>query len=157
MKHKNHKLLLNILIDLSKIKIYPKVLITLDDKSLSKINFNKIKNKYNLNLYNKFEKDHQKFLEVYNECRYLLYLSSNETIGLPILEAYSYGLQTIVPNLKYSSQFISPDYLFDLDSKKEITNVIIKCLNQSQNTKNNKDFKYLKNSISIDEFVNNIL
>lgn len=158
MEHKNHKILIDTLIDLSKQNIFPKVLITLDEKSLLKINFHEIVKKYKLNFYNKFEKDQKKFMNFYKVSRYLLYLSANETIGLPILEAYSYGLKTIAPNLSYSSQFIQPDFLFDLNSKSELKKVIIDCFkNKNSNNNKTKEFKYLKNSINLDEFIKKVL
>ena len=51
MEHKNHKILIDTLIDLSKQNIFPKVLITLDEKSLLKINFHEIVKKYKLNFF----------------------------------------------------------------------------------------------------------
>ena len=146
MKHKNHKILFDILIELSKENIFPKVLLTLDQKSLKKINFNKVRDKYNLSLFNRYEPDQKRFLKIYKECKYLLYLSNNETIGLPLLEAYSYGLKTIAPDLTYSSQFIQPDYFFNINSKEELKNIILKCMHQKDHyVVGNKNFKNIKN------------
>ena len=158
MEHKNHKLLINVLIDLSKDNIFPRVLITLDKASLLKINYEEIINRHKLKLYNKYEKDQKKFLELYKQSKCLLYLSENETIGLPILEAYSSGLITIAPNLPYSSQFIEPDYVFDLNSKNDLKKLIVKILKEKiENKKKFKPFKFLNNSISFDQFIRKVL
>ena len=158
MEHKNHRLLINTLIELSKDNIFPRVLITLDKESLLKINYEEIVNRHKLKLYNNYEKNHKKFLELYKQSKCLLYLSENETIGLPILEAYSQGLITIAPNLPYSSQFIEPDYVFDLKSKTDLKELIVKILHKKIEKKNNfKPFKFLNNSISFDQFVSKVL
>ena len=47
----------------------------------------------------------RKISNIYKYCRALLYISSNETIALPILEANKYNLLIIAPKLPYSSQF----------------------------------------------------
>ncbi len=158
MEHKNHRLLIDTLIDLSNDNIFPRVLITLDKKSLLKINYEEIVNKHKLKLYNRYEKDQKKFLEIYRQSKCLLYLSTNETIGLPILEAYSYGLITIAPNLPYSSQFIEPDYVFNLNSKNDLKKLIVKILNEKlEKKKKFQPFKFLKNSISFDQFISKVL
>ena len=65
----------------------------------------------------------------------LLYISLNETIGLPIIEANKYGLFIIAPELEYSKQFINPDITFDINSEKELSLIIENCL------KNNFDIE----------------
>ena len=158
MKHKNHKLLIDILISLSKENIFPKVLLTLNSESMKKIKYDELKSKYKLKLFNIYETDQKKFLKIYSDCKYLIYLSSNETIGLPLLEAYSYGLKTIAPDLSYTSQFIKPDYLYDINSKKELKNIIVKCMHEEENKMPFiKEFKNLNNSISFDDFINKVL
>ena len=56
LKHKNHKLLFEILIELSKENIYPKILTTLEQKYLDDIRFYQLREKYNLKIDNYFEK-----------------------------------------------------------------------------------------------------
>lgn len=160
MEHKNHQLLIESLIFLSKKKIYPSVLLTLDNNSIKKLKMNYLNNKYNLKLYNYFEPEQIKFIEIYKKCKSLIYMSSNETIGLPILEAYKYGLTIIAPNLNYSQQFLTPHLLFDLNIKRDLSDVIEKFLNNNfTSTKKNliqKDL-YLNNSIKLNEFYSKIL
>lgn len=158
LKHKNHNLLFETLIQLSKENIYPKVLITLEQKYLNKINFYKYRKKYKLKIENYFEKNQKIFIDIYKRCRCLLYLSRNETIGLPILEANKYGLFTIAPDLDYSSQFIEPDFKFDINSKNELKNIIKNFLLKSPEKKNIKDYKIkIENSLDFENFLNNIL
>lgn len=158
LHHKNHKLLFDVLISLSKEKIFPRVLITLENEYFEKLKIKKIKKLYNLRIDNYFEKDQKKFLNIYKKCKSLLYLSKNETIGLPLLEANKYGLITIAPNLDYSKQFIKPDYIFDINSKSELENIVKKITNNSFIKKKNvNNFIYYSNSINFEDFVKKIL
>ena len=154
MEHKNHKMLINILILLSKKKIFPKVLFTLDPNDIKKINIEELKNKYGIKLYNYYESNQKKFIEIYKKFKSLLYISLNETIGLPIIEANKYGLFIIAPELEYSKQFINPDITFDINSEKELSLIIENCLkNNFDIEKKSKEIIILKNSITIDDFM----
>lgn len=124
MSHKNHKLLIEVLIKLSKKNLYPRVLLTLNDNEKKKLNFDYLKNKYNIKLFNFYNNDQKKFLNIYKECKALLFISSNETIGLPIIEAKEYGLFIIAPKLPYSSQFVEPNLSFDFNIKDDL----LKCI-----------------------------
>ena len=131
LNHKNHKLLFEVLISLSKEKIFPSVLLTLESQYFKKLKINKIKELFNLKIENYFEEDQRRFLNIYKKCKSLLYLSKNETIGLPLLEATKYGLITVAPTLDYSTQFIKPDFIFDINSKLELKNIIKNIINES--------------------------
>ena len=158
LKHKNHKLLFDILIDLSKENIYPKILTTLEQKYLDEINFYQLREKYKLKIDNYFEKNQKEFLKIYKKCRCLLYLSKNETIGLPILEANKYGLFTIAPDLDYSSQFVNPDFKFNINSKLELKNIIKNFLFSKPMKKNiEKNIFNFQNSLGFETFLRKIL
>lgn len=158
LDHKNHKLLFEVLISLSKKKIFPSVLLTLENQYFKKLQINKIKKLFNLRIENYFEVDQRRFLDIYKKCKSLLYLSKNETIGLPLLEANKYGLITVAPNLDYSTQFIKPDYIFDINSKSELENIIKNIINESYiKKKNTNNFLNLNNTISFEEFIKKII
>ena len=158
LNHKNHKLLFDVLISLSKEKIFPNVLLTLENKYFKKLQINKIKKLYNLRIENYFEKDQRRFLNIYKKCKSLLYLSRNETIGLPLLEANKYGLIIVAPNLDYSTQFIKPDYIFDINSTLELKNIIKNIMNETYiKKKNANNFLNYDNAISFEDFINKII
>ena len=157
MRHKNHQMIFNILIKLSKKKIFPRVVFTLDTTSKKKVNFDILKEKYQLKIFNYFEKDRDSFLKIYKKCNSLLYMSSNETIGLPIIEANKYNLFIIAPKLEYSDQFIQPDAQFDINSESELTSIIEECLKTNFKNKKKKILKIPSSSISFDDFVNKII
>ena len=74
------------------------MLFTLDPNDIKKINIEELKNKYGIKLYNYYESNQKKFIEIYKKCKSLLYISLNETIGLPIIEAMKSGCPVIVKN-----------------------------------------------------------
>ena len=158
LDHKNHELLFDILISLSKKKIFPSVLLSLESQYFKKYKINKIKKLYNLKIENYFEIDQEKFLNFYKKCKSLLYLSKNETIGLPLLEAHKYGLIIVAPNLNYANQFIEPDYIFDINSKSELENIIIKIINGQYKKKSSKNNLFnLTDAINFEDFVKKII
>ena len=100
LPHKNHEILKKTLIKLSKKKIFPKTLITLPPNIYKKTNYEELKNKYNIKVFNYFEDNNKEFIKIYKKCKSLIYFSSNETIALPIIEAWTHGRMVLdVPEL----------------------------------------------------------
>ena len=64
----------------------------------------------------------------------MLYVSKNETLALPILEAYQYGLIIIAPNAEYSNQFLIPDFMYDQSDVNSLVEIMIKALKQKDVT-----------------------
>ena len=64
----------------------------------------------------------------------MLYVSKNETLALPILEAYQYGLIIIAPNAKYSNQFLVPDFMYDQSDINSLVEIMIKALKKKKVT-----------------------
>ena len=108
------------------------------NEKIKKIDFGKLYEKYKINLFNYYDLDQQQFQKIYKQCKALLYLSSNETIGLPILEAYRNNLFIIAPKLPYSDQFIKPDFMFDFDKKDDLLQCIEKSLKSNFKIKNDR-------------------
>jgi glycosyltransferase involved in cell wall biosynthesis len=127
--HKNHINLFIALKILAKSNIYPRVLLTLDKKKNSE--FFKFKKLYNLNVDFKVLKK-KDMINAYKNTHALIYPSLNETIGLPIHEALSYGLHIIASNLPYVNQFIKNDLLFDPFDPTDIANKIKFFLNKKK-------------------------
>ena len=158
MNHKNHKLLINALIKLSNKKIFPKVVLTLEKKDEKKLNIEKLNLKYNINLINFYEPNQEKFMYIYNKCKALLYVSSNETIGLPIIEAHKYNLFIIAPDVDYSTQFIKPHITFKLNSLDDLCSKLENCIktNFKRNGLNNTINKNIQ-TIDLNDLMNEIL
>ena len=123
MEHKNHQNLIKALIILSKKKIYPKVLLTLNPNEIKISGFLQIIKKFKLNI--KFKHyTYYKMNAAYNSSHALIFPSLNETIGLPILEATYNNLTILASNKKYATQFVVPQILFDPTNPNDIAKKI---------------------------------
>lgn len=155
--HKNHRMLINVLIILSKKNIFPKVIFTLDPTSLDEMNFYNLKKKYNLKLFNYYDENQKTFLKIYKKCKSLLFMSLNETIGLPLFEASKFGLYIIAPKLEYSDQFIKPDAQFDVSSESNLASIIENCLSNNFQNKLDKKISIPEDSIQLKDFIKKII
>ena len=154
MAHKNHKLLIDSFILLSKQNIFPSLLLTLNNSELKKIKFDYLKKKYNLKIFNYHEKDVSKFQNIYKECNALIYVSENETLGLPIIEAWANNLIILSIDKEYSSQFIDPNFQFK-NKKESLVNAIKKYNSKKNFLTNNSKLKNFS-SFSFNEYINYI-
>ena len=122
--HKNHQRLFDALIILSKKEIFPKLVITLNKYELDKFNVKYIKKKYSLKIYNKYSNNRIKFLNMYNQCKALIYPSLSETLGLPLLEAKKFNIDIITSNKEFAKEYSSPKLIFNPYSSISIANKI---------------------------------
>jgi len=122
--HKNHKRLFDALIILSKKKIFPKLVITLNKSELKKFNLAHIKKIHSLRIYNKHSVDRHKFLNLYNQCRALIYPSLSETLGFPLLEAKKFDLDIISSTKEFAKEYTNPKLIFNPYSSISIANKI---------------------------------
>jgi len=121
MNHKNHKNLIKAFLSIKK-KYYPSLVLTLNDKEKEKINYELLKKK--INIYNFKILNEKSFFSLFSQCKYLIYPSLNESLGLPIIEAINLGVYPILPRLTYAQQFIKSELDFDPYCPKSIANVI---------------------------------
>jgi hypothetical protein len=122
LKHKNHLNLILALILLAKKKIYPKVLLTINKKEILNSVFIKLIFKFKLKVTCKYF--YNSIDEAYNNSVALIYPSLNETIGIPIIEAYNHDLYILTSNRIYAKQFIKPSLVFDPLDPQDISNKI---------------------------------
>ena len=122
--HKNHRRLFEALIILSKKKIFPKLVVTLNKYELNKFNVKYIKKKYSLKIYNKYSNNRIKFLNMYNQCKALIYPSLSETLGLPLLEAKKFNIDIITSNKEFAKEYNNPKLIFNPYSSISIANKI---------------------------------
>jgi glycosyltransferase involved in cell wall biosynthesis len=123
MEHKNHQNLIKALIILSKKKIYPKVLLTLNPNEVKSSGLLQIIKKFKLNIKFKHYK-YNKMRRAYNSSRALIFPSLNETIALPILEAAYNNLTILASNKEYATQFLIPEILFEPTNPNDIAKKI---------------------------------
>jgi len=159
-RHKNHKKIILALLDLEKQNIKPSFLFTLSKIEKKKLNFDQLKKK--INIYN-FENHNNRlyFLDLLKKSNCLFFPSHNETIGLPILEAYKQNLIIATADKPYAKQFVTPDFTFNPDSVYSIKQTIkkiyfIKKKNISNGYKKSKKVK-LSNFLEKEQFFKHIM
>ena len=135
LKHKNHNFLFNVLIKLSKENIFPSVVLTFSENEIKNSKFHYYKKKYNLKLINIYSDNTEEFLKIYDYCKCLIYVSKNETIGLPLIEALKKNISIIAPNVSYSKQFLDPDFFYYQNDCDSLINAI-KSVLKTENQKN---------------------
>jgi glycosyltransferase involved in cell wall biosynthesis len=115
--YKNHQILLYAWLNLKNEGKTPKLFLTIDqNNSLKKwIKFFIIKNSLNVVLLENL--DRTELLNIYKKCEYLIYPSTFEAYGLPLIEASNYGLKILAADLDYCWDLITPyDFFNPYDS-----------------------------------------
>lgn len=123
--HKNHKNLIEAFIILSKLKIFPRLLITLDKIDINKFKISYFCKKFKLKIFNKPEDNRDKFLKNYNKSKALIFPSYSETLGLPLMEAKKFGLDILASNRNFAKEYTSKDNLFNPDKPNDIASTIV--------------------------------
>ena len=122
--HKNHKNLIKAWCLLSSEKIYPKLIITIDENTeLYKFITKKIE-RYKLEIEIKPRLDRTTIINLYNKSTTLIYPSFIESYGLPLVEASHYGVPVLASELDYVRDIIDPEETFDPNSAKSISRAV---------------------------------
>jgi hypothetical protein len=145
MPHKNHNNLFKAFIILSKKGIKPSLALTLNTDELKSVKYNLLKKK--INLYNLYNINRKIFLNNFSKCKYLIYPSLNENIGLPLIEAYHLGLEIISSKRDFAKQYDFIDYFFNPLSPKDIARSVVRIL---KNKKKKRRSNLNHNNDSID-------
>jgi len=123
--HKNHENLIKAFIILSKNKIFPRLLLTLKKSEFTKLNIQYYKKKYKLKIINKPYQMREKFMSNYSYSKALIFPSYTETLGLPLLEAKSYGIAILASNRNFAKEYTKKNMLFEPDNPKDLAKKII--------------------------------
>ncbi len=146
--HKNHIRLINSWIMLSKEKIYPKLIITINENSSLQRYVEDMKNKHNIMVETKSNLTRHQIFELYQNIDAIIYPSLIESYALPIVEAKFTKTPIISSELDFVRDIIDPIETFDPYSEKSIYRSVKRFLNY-------KDQK--TNIISPKDFFENIL
>jgi len=150
MPHKNHNNLFKAFIILSKKGIRPSLALTLTPDELKSVKYNLLKKKINLN--NLYNQNRKIFLNNFSKCKYLIYPSLNENIGLPLVEAHHLGLEIIASKLDFTKQYDFIDYFFNPLSPKDIASSVVRFLNKNKTKKSKSYYNYNNNYIPFNEY-----
>lgn len=82
----------------------------------------------NLKLYFLGLVDQNKLINEYSISQFLIFPSSKESFGLPLIEGIQSNCHVIASNLDYVNELITPSYFFDPNDVQSITEVILLAL-----------------------------
>lgn len=125
LPHKNHKNLLRAWHLLASDGIRPSLALTLGSRDvfLARI-LSEFAQNHGLRIQNLGHLEHQEVLALYKRSRALIYPSTMESFGLPLIEAATCGLPIIAPELDYVREVCEPVETFDANSPMSIARAV---------------------------------
>ncbi len=115
--HKNHELLFRAWVYLSKKKIYPKLVLTLSSEYTYLIELmREIVDKHGLNILNLGRVDNSGVYYLMHNSKALIFPSTTESFGLPLIEASQAGLEILASELDYVRDVCNPVETFNPNS-----------------------------------------
>lgn len=125
--HKNHRIIIEALINLSKRNIFPCFVLTLATKDYEKY-ISPIQNKYNLKIHNFPNLSHNDSLNFMKSSKALVFPSHYESFGLPLYEAKLLKKIICAVNEEYVFNICNPDYLFNSNNSSSLEKILIKLI-----------------------------
>lgn len=122
--HKNHKNLLEAFVLLSKEEIYPSIVLTIDNLLYPKLHLEilSLKKKFNLKItLIGFVSYDDLLVNYFYRSRALIYPSLCESIGMPLLEAKSLGVDILASDLDFVFDIVNPKLTFNPRSAESIS------------------------------------
>ncbi len=141
--HKNHKQLVEAWIMLASEGIYPVLCLTLNEKNSQEL-MEWIRNmvlNYDLKILNTGFVLQSAVTELYKQTNALIYPSTLESFGLPLIEARNANLAIIASELDYVRDVLDPEETFDPSSPKSIARAVKRFLGFSEKDLNIVDPK----------------
>jgi len=124
--HKNHRRLIEAWCLLAHDGLFPSLRLTLDTKVHADlcIWIDKKKRQFGLNLQNLGVQPHEQIKHFYTQARALIYPSTFESFGLPLIEARQAGLAVIASELDFIRDVLDPEQVFDPKSSVSIARAV---------------------------------
>jgi glycosyltransferase involved in cell wall biosynthesis len=115
--HKNHKMLIEAWVELSRANIRPSLALTIKEENKNLLEYiNMRKKKYKLKIYNLGFMSSENLEIEYHRSFALIYPSLNESFGLPLIEALKFNLPIIASELDYVRDVCVPKQTFNPNS-----------------------------------------
>lgn len=136
--HKNHVALIAAWSILANEGLYPSLALTLSEE-IEPILVKYIKNESTskgLKIHILGLLPYEKLIALYRESSALIYPSSFESFGLPLIEAKKLGLAILAPELDYVRDIVNPDQSFDPHSPISISRAVKRHMNLGQPSEN---------------------
>ncbi len=124
--HKNHRVLIDAWCLMAEEDVRPSLYLTIDKETFPELcSFvESRKKKHDLRIENKGELSREDVERMYAESRALIYPSTMESVGLPLIEARCKGLPIVASELDYVRDVIDPEESFDPTSPLSIARAV---------------------------------
>jgi hypothetical protein len=137
--HKNHSILLDSWVILSKRGIYPSLALTIDSNKI----LTDLVNQYNLKIFFLGKVPHNSIDIFYSSSSALIYPSLNESLGLPLIEAHNRNIPIVASELDYVREICSPVETFNPCSSNSIASAVQRFLDINMSKPTNSKFQTL--------------
>ncbi|MCU7812875.1 MAG: glycosyltransferase, partial [Candidatus Thiodiazotropha sp. (ex Notomyrtea botanica)] len=129
MPHKNHINLIKAWALLAEEGLFPKLRLTLTDRDINLLNhLESMREKYQLRIENQGNLTLEEINSLYLSARALIFPSTVESMGLPLVEASQHGLHIIAAELDYVRDVCHPVETFDPSSPRSISRAVLRFL-----------------------------
>lgn len=131
--HKNHRQLIEAWRVLAEENIYPKLVLTVDKNAFPEMChwIDEKKKAHNLFVENLGSVSSEVIADIYANCAALIYPSTFESLGLPLIEAEKAGLPILASELDYVRDVVSPVQTFNPESAISIAKAVKRFLGVS--------------------------
>ncbi|TRW92194.1 glycosyltransferase [Candidatus Methylobacter oryzae] len=113
--HKNHRRLIEAWRLLAEDGVFPSLCLTLDRSRFAELytEIEVMRQRYGLKIINAGEFSHERIFALYGNAGALIYPSTFESFGLPLIEARQAGLAVLAAELDYVRDVLAPEQTFD--------------------------------------------
>jgi glycosyltransferase involved in cell wall biosynthesis len=134
--HKNHRQLIEAWCLLARLGRFPALWLTLEAHANADLCawIDKKKQDYGLNVQNLGWQSHAQISQLYTQVQALIYPSTFESFGLPLIEARQAGLAVIASELDFVRDVVDPDQVFDPQSPVSIARAVKRFMAVSEET-----------------------
>lgn len=134
--HKNHATLLMAWQHLARSGITPSLVLTVDPLRYPELaqEIEQLTREQGLNITNLGSLAPSEMAQLYQSARALIFPSRTESLGLPLLEAQSYGLPILAAERDYVRDIVTPTETFDPDSALSIARAVMRSEGRSMLT-----------------------
>lgn len=124
--HKNHRHLIEAWRLLAGEGLFPSLCLTLDERRFATLcaEIEEMRQRHGLKITNADQLSHQDILALYKKADALIYPSTFESFGLPLIEARQAGLPILAAELDYVRDVLDPEQTFDAESPISIARAV---------------------------------
>ncbi len=124
--HKNHLKLIEAWCLLSEEGLFPSLCLTISENRFSSLckEIEVLRQRHRLKIVNAGDLPHQDVVALYNNVGAIIYPSTFESFGLPLIEARQAGLAVLAPELDYVRDVLDPEQSFNPESAVSIARAV---------------------------------